>query len=48
MGLKPGPALGQALAELEAWWLDEGFLPDRARCLAEARRRFTPLPSAGD
>jgi poly(A) polymerase len=43
LGLKPGPGLGQALSEIEAWWLDEGFAPDRGACLAEARRRFVPV-----
>ncbi|HAE48792.1 MAG: polynucleotide adenylyltransferase [Tistrella sp.] len=48
LGLKPGPGLGQALSEIEAWWLDEGFVPDRGACLAEARRRFVPIgTSAG-
>ncbi|MEE8140259.1 MAG: CCA tRNA nucleotidyltransferase, partial [Alphaproteobacteria bacterium] len=33
LGLAPGPGVGQALARVEAWWIDEDFTPDRAVCL---------------
>jgi poly(A) polymerase len=38
MGVPPGPRLGALLAALEAWWVERDFAPDRAACLAEARR----------
>jgi len=37
LGLAPGPAVGKALAEVEAWWMAEDFRPDRAACLARLR-----------
>ena len=33
-GLQEGPELGRALAELEQWWIDNDFKPDRAALLA--------------
>ncbi len=33
LGLVPGPPVGAALARVEAWWIDEDFVPDRAACL---------------
>jgi poly(A) polymerase len=38
-GMAPGPQLGRMLEELEAWWVDEDFVPDRDACLAELKRR---------
>lgn len=32
-GVPRGPAIGQALRALEAWWIDEDFAPDRAALL---------------
>lgn len=37
-GAAPGPAVGEALKQVEAWWADAGFKPTRAACLAEALR----------
>lgn len=37
LGLAPGPGVGQALARVEAWWIDEDFTPDRAVCLARLK-----------
>ena len=37
LGLAPGPGVGQALARVEAWWIDEDFRPDRAVCLARLK-----------
>lgn len=34
LGLSPGPNISLILKELEAWWAQEGFRPDRAACLA--------------
>lgn len=39
-GMAPGPAVGQVLAELEAWWAGQGFVPDRDACIDELRRRI--------
>ena len=38
LGVPAGPRLGARLAALEAWWVERDFAPDRAACLAEARR----------
>ena len=34
LGAEPGPPIGRALAETEAWWIGEGFGPGRDACLA--------------
>ncbi|HRJ60681.1 MAG TPA: CCA tRNA nucleotidyltransferase, partial [Azospirillaceae bacterium] len=39
-GAAPGPAVGEALKQVEAWWADAGFKPTRAACLQEALRRL--------
>ncbi|AFW01617.1 poly(A) polymerase [Gluconobacter oxydans] len=33
-GLVPGPAMGKWLKAGQAWWMQQGCLPDRAACLA--------------
>jgi poly(A) polymerase len=33
-GLMPGPAMGETLHALEAWWMDQDFAPDREALLA--------------
>ncbi len=33
-GLMPGPAMGETLRALEAWWMDQDFAPDRKPLLA--------------
>ena len=38
LGVPAGPRVGAILATLEAWWVARDFAPDRAACLAEARR----------
>jgi poly(A) polymerase len=38
LGAPAGPRVGAILAALEAWWVAHDFVPDRAACLAEARR----------
>ncbi len=38
-GLRPGPAVGDALRAVEEWWRDNGCRADRAACLA----RLEPL-----
>lgn len=37
LGVKPGPALGQALAAVQAWWVEHDFAPDRGKCLQKLR-----------
>ncbi len=36
-GAAEGPAVGQALREVEAWWVDEDFPDDRAAAMARLR-----------
>lgn len=38
LGLKPGPAVGAAIAAVEDWWIAGDFAADRAQCLAELER----------
>jgi poly(A) polymerase len=38
LGVPAGPRVGELLRALEAWWVAHDFAPDRAACLAEARR----------
>ncbi len=33
LGVAPGPAVGELLAAVEAWWEDADYGPDRAACL---------------
>lgn len=40
LGASQGPALGQALHQLEQWWIEQGF-PARDACLTEAKKRIT-------
>ena len=39
LGMAPGPAVGQALASVRAWWLAGGCTADAAECRAELLRR---------
>ncbi|HYC66074.1 MAG TPA: CCA tRNA nucleotidyltransferase [Reyranellaceae bacterium] len=39
LGLAPGPRVGQLIEELEHWWIERDFAPDRIACLAELDRR---------
>jgi poly(A) polymerase len=40
LGLPSGPAMGEALKALEAWWIEQDFRPSRAGLLDELRRRI--------
>jgi poly(A) polymerase len=40
VGLKPGPQIGELLAALEAWWIDQDFTPDRQACLDWVKGRL--------
>jgi poly(A) polymerase len=42
MGLKPGPRLGTMLAQVEAWWEENDYGPDREACLARLRELIAP------
>ncbi len=33
LGLSPGPRIGELMAALEAWWIEQDFTPDRQACL---------------
>jgi poly(A) polymerase len=37
-GMRPGPKVGELLADLERWWIAGDFKADRAACLAELER----------
>jgi poly(A) polymerase len=39
-GASPGPALGQLMAGLEQWWIDNDFAAGREACLSELARRL--------
>lgn len=39
-GMPSGSDIGVALAEMEQWWEERDYLPDRVACLAELRRRL--------
>ena len=47
LGVPAGPRVGAILAALEAWWVGHDFAPDRAACLAEARRLVAPGATEG-
>ncbi len=38
-GVKEGPTVGKILGELERWWIDNDFKPDRAALLARLKER---------
>jgi poly(A) polymerase len=37
LGVPAGPKLGQLIAALEAWWIEEDFRPGREACLAKLK-----------
>lgn len=37
LGLAAGPRVGQILSAVEAWWMEENFVPDHAACLEKAK-----------
>jgi poly(A) polymerase len=39
-GVPPGVAMGRLLKDLEAWWEEHDYRPDRDACLAELERRL--------
>lgn len=46
-GVAQGPGLGRLLAEIEGWWEAEGFVPDRAACLARLEALLAGSPRPG-
>lgn len=38
-GFSPGPTVSALLSELETWWAEAGFAPDREACLRRLRER---------
>lgn len=38
-GFAPGPTVSALLSELESWWIEAGFTPDRDACLKRLRER---------
>jgi poly(A) polymerase len=39
-GVEPGPDMGRMLADLERWWVESDFEPDREMCLAKLAERL--------
>ena len=37
LGLPTGPAVGKLLKQVEGWWMDADFRPDRDACLAKLK-----------
>lgn len=46
-GVVQGPGLGRLLAEVKGWWEAEGFVPDRAACLARLEALLAGSPGPG-
>ena len=40
LGVPAGPEIGRWLGEIEAWWEDEDYAPNKAACLAELKQRL--------
>jgi poly(A) polymerase len=45
-GVSPGPAVGRLMALVEEWWIEQGFVPDRAQCLARLRELSSTVMEA--
>ncbi|MGH7088608.1 MAG: CCA tRNA nucleotidyltransferase, partial [Stellaceae bacterium] len=43
-GVAPGPAVGEMLQAIEAWWEAGDFRAGRAGCVAELERRLAARP----
>lgn len=44
LGAKPGRHVGEALRDVEAWWIGRDFQPGREACLDELKRRLGSGP----
>ena len=40
LGAKPGRHVGEALRDVEAWWMGQDFRPGREACLEELKTRL--------
>lgn len=40
-GVEPGPIVGDILAEVETWWIEQDFTPEREACLEKAQNLIT-------
>ncbi|MBS0280131.1 MAG: CCA tRNA nucleotidyltransferase, partial [Proteobacteria bacterium] len=40
-GVPEGPEVGRVLAAVEAWWMDEDFLPDEAALMEKLKSVIT-------
>ena len=38
LGVPNGPEVGRLLKEIETWWIENDFAPDREACLARLRK----------
>ena len=38
LGVENGPEVGRWLKEIETWWIEKDFQPDREACLAKLRK----------
>lgn len=45
LGIGSGPVIGALLEDVRQWWRDDGFVADRAACLAHLRDRAEPARS---
>jgi poly(A) polymerase len=39
LGVENGPEVGRLLKEIETWWIENDFMPDRAECLKKLKLR---------
>jgi len=37
LGVKPGPEVGRILGEIEHWWIEQDFRPDRGACMEKLK-----------
>jgi tRNA nucleotidyltransferase/poly(A) polymerase len=41
LGIEEGPEIGVALREVETWWVEQDFTPDRAALLQRLKETIT-------
>ena len=44
LGVPPGRRVGELLGDVEAWWIERDFAPDRQECLEEMRIKAAAQP----
>ena len=42
LGAKPGRHVGEALRDVEGWWMGQDLRPGREECLEALRKRLAP------